>query len=163
MPGLYSAGVDSADLWPNIYTVNVPGGCNGNNINSGRQAAQSAVAYVGQLSGAVVEDGDTADVKVAWDGGEMPSSLKDGVWTSEPAFGMFGTVTAIVTVEGGKMTAIEQQNECETDYLGVVAMEQEAQLIIDAQDVHVDTVGGATMSCNGLRAAVLDACQKAAQ
>lgn len=161
--GLYSAGVDSADLWPNIYTVNVPGGCNGNNINSGRAAALSATAYLGELGGAVTEEGDTADVKVAWDGGEMPAALKDGIWTSEPAFGMFGTITATVTVQDGKIASIAQENECETDYLGVVAMEQEAQLIIDAQDVHVDTVGGATMSCNGLRAAVLDACQQAAE
>jgi fumarate reductase flavoprotein subunit len=42
--GLYVVGVEGAMLWANVYTINVSGGCNANNINSGRTAAKDAVA-----------------------------------------------------------------------------------------------------------------------
>lgn len=42
--GLYVVGVEGAMLWSNLYTVNVSGGCNANNVNSGRVAAKDAVA-----------------------------------------------------------------------------------------------------------------------
>lgn len=29
-------------LWSNLYTINVSGGCNANNVNSGRVAAKDA-------------------------------------------------------------------------------------------------------------------------
>lgn len=41
--GLYVVGVEGAMLWNNIYTINVSGGCNANNVNSGRVAARDAV------------------------------------------------------------------------------------------------------------------------
>ena len=43
IPGLYVVGVEGAMLWSNLYTINVSGGCNANNINSGRVAAQDAL------------------------------------------------------------------------------------------------------------------------
>ena len=46
VPGLYAIGVDGVMLWPNIYTINVPGGANANNVNSGRTAARAAWAYI---------------------------------------------------------------------------------------------------------------------
>lgn len=42
--GLYVVGVEGAMLWANIYTINVSGGCNANNVNSGRTAAKDACA-----------------------------------------------------------------------------------------------------------------------
>ena len=42
--GLYVVGVEGAMLWSNLYTINVSGGCNANNVNSGRTAAQDALA-----------------------------------------------------------------------------------------------------------------------
>lgn len=48
IPGLYAAGVNSGyNLWRNVYTINVGGGANANNINSGRGAANSASEYLG--------------------------------------------------------------------------------------------------------------------
>lgn len=48
IPGLYAAGVNSGhNLWRNVYTINVGGGANANNINSGRGAANSATEYIG--------------------------------------------------------------------------------------------------------------------
>lgn len=46
IPGLYAAGVEGAMLWANVYTMNIAGGCNANNVNSGRVAARSALAGI---------------------------------------------------------------------------------------------------------------------
>jgi fumarate reductase flavoprotein subunit len=48
IPGLYAVGLDGAMLWRNVYTQNMPGTVMGNNVNSGRNAARSAAAYVGK-------------------------------------------------------------------------------------------------------------------
>lgn len=48
VPGLYATGVTGAALWRNVYTINVGGGCNANNINSGRVAANDAKEYLGR-------------------------------------------------------------------------------------------------------------------
>lgn len=40
--GLYAVGTDGCMLYRNIYTINVGGTCNGNNVNSGRTAANHA-------------------------------------------------------------------------------------------------------------------------
>jgi fumarate reductase flavoprotein subunit len=164
IPGLYAVGVDSADIWPNIYTINVPGGTNANNVNSGRAAANNATAFVGNAkTGVVAEDGDTSPSVVTWTGGPTPTGLKDGTYTSKPTPGMFGDITATVTVSGGKITEITQVNDLETAYIGVEAMNDVLiPQIIEKQDVHVDTVAGATSSSNGLRNAVLDALEQAA-
>ncbi len=163
IPGLYAVGVDSADIWPNVYTINVPGGTNANNVNSGRGAANSITDYVGpDMTGIVATDGDTSPCVIIWDGGDMPTGMKDGSYTSEPAQGMFGTITATVTISSGKISKITEKNELETSYIGVIAMDETLiPEIVAANDVHVDTVSGATMSSNGLRTAVLDCCKQA--
>lgn len=47
--GLYAVGLDGAMLWRNIYTQNMPGTVMGNNVNSGRNAARNAGAYIKSL------------------------------------------------------------------------------------------------------------------
>ena len=47
IPGLYVVGNDGAMLWANEYTIIIPGGTNGHNVNSGRVAAQDAVGLLG--------------------------------------------------------------------------------------------------------------------
>lgn len=44
--GLYVVGVEGAMLWSNVYTMNIAGGCNANNVNSGRVAAQRALERI---------------------------------------------------------------------------------------------------------------------
>ncbi len=46
--GLYVVGVEGTMLWSNVYTMEVAGSCNANNVNSGRRAAQYAVAELGK-------------------------------------------------------------------------------------------------------------------
>lgn len=46
IPGLYSCGVDGVELYRNIYTINIGGSCNANNVNSGRIAVRNAKEYM---------------------------------------------------------------------------------------------------------------------
>lgn len=163
IPGLYSAGVDSADLWPNIYTINVPGGTNANNINSGRFASKFAAEYIGtEKVGSVSSEGDTSESvpDTSW---SMPEGeLKDGTYT-DTQFGMFSDITVTVTISGGKITEITQENELETSYVGVAAMENTLiPAVIEAQTPAVDTVAGATRTSDAFRTAVQNCCEQAA-
>jgi fumarate reductase flavoprotein subunit len=163
IPGLYSAGVDACDLWPNIYTINVGGGTAANHVHSGRVAIQHGIDYVGRdkLLGTITTDGDTSPSEVVFTY-DMPASLNDGTFVSEPHQGMFGTVTATVTVSGGKITEITEENELETPYIGQYAINDIIAEIIEKQDVNVDTVAGATSSSTAIRSAVEDCLQQAA-
>jgi fumarate reductase flavoprotein subunit len=49
IPGLYAAGIDGAMLWRHVYAQNMPGTAMGNNVNSGRNAARNATAYISKL------------------------------------------------------------------------------------------------------------------
>lgn len=44
--GLYAVGVDGVELYKGLYTIDIPGSCNANNINSGRTAAKQACALL---------------------------------------------------------------------------------------------------------------------
>lgn len=44
--GLYAVGVDGVELYKGLYTIDIPGSCNANNIYTGRVAAQQACALI---------------------------------------------------------------------------------------------------------------------
>ncbi len=44
--GLYAVGVDGVELYKGLYTIDIPGSCNANNIYTGRTAAQQACALL---------------------------------------------------------------------------------------------------------------------
>ena len=160
--GLYSAGVDSADLWPNIYTINVPGGTNANNINSGRFASKFAAKYIGnEKAGNVTSDGDTS-ASVPDTSWTMPEgTLRDGEYT-DTEFGMFGDIAVTMVVKNGKIAEVSQTNELETTYVGVAAMENTLiPAVIEAQSPAVDTVSGATRTSDAFRTAVQKCCEQA--
>lgn len=46
IPGLYAVGVDGTMLYKNIYTINIPGTCSGDSINSARVAVNHASEYL---------------------------------------------------------------------------------------------------------------------
>lgn len=159
--GLYVAGNDSCDLWPNIYTINVQCGTSANHIHGGRTAAKAAAEYIGTPLGKITTEGDCTPCVITYEY-DMPASLKDGVYTSSDSyFGMFGGVTATVTVEGGKIAAVEGQHEMETPYVGGYAIRDLAKAIVEANNVNVDTVAGATATSCAFRSAVEDALSQA--
>lgn len=44
IPGLYAAGTCGAELWPDYYSICMPGAANAYNVHSGRKAIQHAIA-----------------------------------------------------------------------------------------------------------------------
>ena len=162
--GMYACGTESAMLWPNIYTINVPAGANGNNVNSGRLAARHASAAMGDAKlGTVSAEGDTAPSVPGYKF-ETPEAMADGVYTAS-AMGKDGDIDVTVTVEGNRIVAVEETNTYETPYIGNHAMDD---IVIPAilekgnLDITCDTFSGATLSCLGLLHACADCCEQAA-
>jgi uncharacterized protein with FMN-binding domain len=93
----------------------------------------------------------------------MPQALNDGEFSSGEHRGMFGPVTAVVTVAGGRITRINATHPEETAYIGAYAIRDIIAGVIAKQDVNVDTVGGATASSNAIRFAIEEALKKAAK
>ena len=46
IPGLYAIGNDGNMNYRHVYTINMPGTAFGNQVNSGREAAQNAKTYL---------------------------------------------------------------------------------------------------------------------
>jgi fumarate reductase flavoprotein subunit len=163
IPGLYAAGNDGCDLWPNIYTINVQCGTSACHIFAGRTSANAALKYLGdRVTGTIEEEGDTSPCVIVRTY-EMPAELADGVYVSDPQPGMFCDITATVTVEDGKIVAIEQENEMETGRVGGYAMDEIIEKVIETNDIQMDVVAGATGSSNGLLRAIENALQQAAK
>lgn len=78
-------------------------------------------------------------------------------------YGMQGPVTAAVTIEDGKITAIELTECNETANICAVAVERIPQQIIEHQTLSVDTVTGATLASNAILNAVRAAVKASGQ
>ncbi len=85
------------------------------------------------------------------------SFAEDGTFTGT-ADGFGGPITAEVTVDGGKITALTLTGEKETPAIGGAAIDTLTGLIVSAGTVDgVDCVTGATWTSNGVFAAVKNA------
>jgi len=109
-------------------------------IGSVRKAVQFVGAYAG-----LVEDTSIDFAKVP-----------DGVYTGTGR-GFGGDITVKVTFAGGKLTDVEIVSHKESPNVSDPAIKQIPQAMIDEQTVEVDAVSGATMSSEGIKAAVRDA------
>lgn len=86
----------------------------------------------------------------------MAESFTDGTYTGSGK-GMMGNIEVSVTVEGGKITAVEVTSQSETAGISDPALETIPQAIVDAQSWEVDAVAGATFTSNGIMEAVKNA------
>lgn len=84
------------------------------------------------------------------------AELTDGVFEGTgKSFG--GDLKVAVTVEGGKITKVEVLSHGDTAGVCDAAMEKIPAAIVEAQSADVDVVTGATLSSNGIMAAVKNA------
>ena len=86
-------------------------------------------------------------------------TYKDGTYTGTGK-GYKGTVTAKVTISGGKIKTIDVSGSDDAAYFGK-AKNGIVNKIISGQTTNVDTVSGATYSSNGIISAVRNALKKA--
>ena len=84
----------------------------------------------------------------------MVFSVASAETYNETGIGLGGDVHVAVTIEDGKITAIEVGENNETAGIGSNAIEQLPGKIVDAQSIAVDTVTGATVTSNAILSAV---------
>ena len=92
--------------------------------------------------------------------GSAFAATTDGTYTGEGK-GRNGTITVEVTVKAGKLDAVKVVKHTETVGISDAAVADFPKAIVAAQSTAVDAVAGATMTSEGIRAAVAQAIQKA--
>ncbi len=110
-------------------------------------------------------------IQVEWDK-DAPNTAKlvnvpgftaaggDGTYTGK-ASGFGGEITVTVTVSGGKITACTLTGDKETPAIGGAALPKLQEQVLSAGSAAIDGVAGATMTTNGVKAAVADALAQA--
>lgn len=89
-------------------------------------------------------------------GGDTAGSYKDGSYEGT-ATGFGGDITVKVTVDGGKITAVDIVSAEKEDGAYLTMAEDIIPKIIDAQTSEVDTISGATFSSTGIKNATTQA------
>ena len=92
--------------------------------------------------------------------GSAFAAMTDGTYTGEGK-GRNGTITVEVTVKAGKLDAVKVVKHTETVGISDAAVADFPKAIVAAQSTAVDAVAGATVTSEGIRAAVAQAIQKA--
>lgn len=93
-------------------------------------------------------------------GGDTAGSYKDGSYEGT-ATGFGGYITVKVTVDGGKITAVDIVSAEKEDGAYLTMAEDIIPKIIDAQTSEVDTISGATFSSTGIKNATAQALESA--
>lgn len=109
-------------------------------INTVRRAVQTVGRYVG-----LIED---IDVDFA--------SIPDGTYTGSGR-GFIGDITVEVTFQGGQLTEVKVLSHSETPSYAANAVNNIPKAMVDAQEIDVDVVSGATGTSQGIIAAVKNA------
>ena len=103
--GLYAIGTDGCMLYRNIYTINVGGTCNANNINSARNAANHATGSTdGKAAGGSASAGE-GEGKAGTDGSAGDGSAdgsKDGAANGSAGGSADGGSTGDGSANGSK-------------------------------------------------------------
>ena len=162
--GLYATGNCSGDLYAVDYPINMAGNSNGRCVTWGyllgriisgaedikAEAVPTAKAEVAEEKGA-----EAAAPTVASD------AMKDGSYTGVGK-GIGGTMPVTVTIEGGKITAVEVGENAETENIGSKAIAQLPAKIVEANGTDgVDGVSGASVTSKAIFTAVQDALAQA--
>lgn len=93
-------------------------------------------------------------------GGDTAGSYKDGSYEGT-ATGFGGDITVKVTVDGGKITAVDIVSAEKEDGAYLTMAEDIIPKIMDAQTSEVDTISGATFSSTGIKNATAQALESA--
>lgn len=160
IPHLYSAG-ELGSFWAGVYSG---GGNIAETMYTGRTAGANAaqvkeelapatLAYVASNPAPLGNDLDASEAQVETD-------LAEGQYLGV-AQGLHGPIYAKVTVDNGAPTAIEVVAQSETPAVTEQVWSTLPEAIVEAGSTDVDGISGATISSNGLKAAVEDALAQA--
>ncbi len=91
---------------------------------------------------------------------EAPAGVKDGVYTGT-GFGRGGEIVAAVAMKDGRIADVKVVKHTETVGVSDKAITEVPARIVAGNSTNVDVVTGATLTSNGIRAAVADAIENA--
>ncbi len=92
--------------------------------------------------------------------GVLAEGAKDGKYTASGE-GKDGPVVVETTIEGGKITSVVVTEQNETPEIAALPLEQIPAAIVEADAWNVDSVTGATVTSDAIKAAVKDAITQA--
>ena len=147
--GLFAAGSTTSgwrgELYPGSGTaVSVA-------VTFGRRAGQTAAAEEGSAY-----EGKLGTETGAADAEDSAAAAGANEFIGEGS-GMGGTVKVKITVEDGKMTAIEVLEHNETPGIGDQAVEKLPSAILEAQSIDVESISGASVTSKAIKDAVAQA------
>ncbi|MDO4547590.1 MAG: FAD-binding protein [Clostridia bacterium] len=155
----------NGDPIPHLFSCGELGSIHGHMYNGGgniaectifgRIAARGAVACASELTGTFYGEGNGPKPEASDSLGaqEITGNYKDGVYTAYGE-GMIGRFPVTVTIEGGRITAVEVGDHGETPGIGTNAIDALPGAIVEAQTYDVDVIAGATMTSNAIKSAV---------
>ena len=158
--GLYAAGDCSGSLFANNYPEYIVACACGRTVTFGRHVARHLAEQAGyDLSNVTKGDVNYVDPEAAAQAEAAAtktdvSTVADGTYEGAGK-GIGGNVPVTVTVEGGKITAVEVGENSETQGIGSKAIEQLPDAIVAANGTEgVDAVSGATVTSKAIFDAV---------
>ncbi len=154
IPGLYAGGSTTSGWTGMVYP--------------GSGTAITNALLFGRIGGAnaAAQEGSTYEGKLADDAGSY-KDVEEKTYDLGPneyvgvGSGMGGDVAVKVTVEGGKLVAVEVIQNAETPGIGSKAVNAMPDRILEAQSTDVDDISGATISSRAIKAAVDEALEQA--
>ncbi len=158
--GLYAAGDCSGSLFGNNYPEYVVACACGRTVTFGRHVARHVAELAGyDLNNVTKGDVNYVDPEAAAEAEAAAtttdvSAVADGTYTGSGK-GIGGSFDVTVTVEGGKITAVEVGENSETQGIGSKAIEQLPDLIVAANGTEgVEAVSGASVTSKAIFDAV---------
>ncbi|MCD8369438.1 MAG: FAD-dependent oxidoreductase [Clostridiales bacterium] len=127
----------------------------GTSTNSDKQAE---LASLGLATAAASSD---AEAETEAETETETEAASGEVYTGTSDKGMGGAVQVQITVEDGKMTAIEVVKQNETPAIGTVAFDPLIEEALKAQSADIDAVSGATITSEAFKEALSKAMEKA--
>lgn len=160
IPHLYSAG-ELGSFWAGVY---IAGGNIAETLYSGRIAGKYAAEPKNEIEAIALTPVDSNP-------SEFGNDLDESGITSEISLGenqylgvgegLHGPIAAVVTVEDGKITAVEVVQQNETPDVTAEVWSKMPEAMVAAESAKVDVISGATIASEGLIAAVEDAVAQA--
>ena len=160
IPGLYACGNIQGDRFAVKYPFKLAGASHAIAVYYGNVAGKVAASNdAANYQAKVYEDAAAENTGVSAEG----ATLTDGVYEASGK-GIGGSVPVTVTIEDGKIAAVEIGDNSETDGIGSKAIEQLPDEIVAANGTTgVDAVAGASVTSSAIFTAVEDCLTQAAK
>lgn len=148
IPGLYAAGEVIGNIQGAYYSIGL-----GEAVVYGRVSARNAIQYVIDRGGLTEYKKSEGEVEKPESKPAAKGNFVDGTFTGT-AKGNNDELTVEVTVTDGSITEIKVVENKETPNIFAGVEDKYIPSIIESQDLEVDTITGATNSCNAIKEAL---------